>query len=102
MNGYEFKREIERIFKVARNMCPNVTDEMLYTNGAIHYMNGNDSTPFDWNCNNRLCEFLIFHKNEMGFSCQLQQFQSASESQKSLSAIRRSSQYPFHSHLKTV
>lgn len=36
MNGYEFKREIERIFKVARNMCPNVTDEMLYTNGAIH------------------------------------------------------------------
>ena len=67
MNGYEFKREIERIFKVARNMCPNVTDEMLYTNGAIHYMNGNDSTPFDWNCNNRLCEFLIFHKNEMGF-----------------------------------
>ena len=67
MNGYEFKREIERIFKVARNMCPNVTDEMLYTNGAIHYMNGNDSTPFDWNCNNRLCEFFIFHKNEMGF-----------------------------------
>ena len=67
MNGYEFKREVERIFKVARNMYPNVTDEMLDTNGAIHYMNGNDSTPFDWNCNNRLCEFLIFHKNEMGF-----------------------------------
>lgn len=67
MNGYEFKREIERIFKVARKMCPNVTDDMLYTNGAIYYMNGNDSTPFDWNCNNRLCEFFIFHKNEMGF-----------------------------------
>jgi hypothetical protein len=45
MNGYEFKREIERIFKVARNMYPNVTDEMLDTNGAIYYMNGNDSTP---------------------------------------------------------
>lgn len=67
MNGYEFKKEIERIFKVAREMCPNVTDDMLDTNGAIYYMNGNDSTPFDWNCNNRLCEFLIFHKNEMGF-----------------------------------
>lgn len=67
MNGYEFKKEIERIFKVARDMCPNVTDDMLDTNGAIYYMNGNDSTPFDWNCNNRLCEFLIFHKNEMGF-----------------------------------
>lgn len=67
MNGYEFKREIERIFKVARDMYPNVTDEMLYANGAIHYMNRNDGTRFDWNWNNRLCEFLIFHKNEMGF-----------------------------------
>ena len=67
MNGYEFKREIEQIFKVARNMYPNVTDEMLDANGAIHYMNGNDSTPFDWNCNNRLCEFFIFHKNGVGF-----------------------------------
>ena len=67
MNGYEFKREIERIFKVARSMYPNITDDMLDTNGAIYYMNGNDSTPFDWNCNNRLCEFYVFHKNEMGF-----------------------------------
>ena len=38
MNGYEFKREIERIFKVARNMYPNVTDGMLDANGAIYYM----------------------------------------------------------------
>ena len=67
MNGYEFKREIERIFKVAREMCPNITDNMLDTNGAIHYMNGNDGTSFDWNCNNRLCEFYVFHKNEIGF-----------------------------------
>lgn len=67
MNGYEFKREIERIFKVARKMCPNITDDMLDTNGAIYYMNGNDSTPFDWNCNDRLCEFYVFHKNEIGF-----------------------------------
>ena len=56
MNGYEFKREIERIFRVARNMCPNITDAMLDANGAIH-----------WNCNNRLCEFFIFYKNEVGF-----------------------------------
>ena len=35
MNGYEFKREIERIFNVARNMYPNVTDDMLDTNGAM-------------------------------------------------------------------
>lgn len=67
MNGYEFKREIERIFKVARKMCPNITDDMLDTNGAIHYMNGNDGTSFDWNTNDRLCEFYVYHKNEMGF-----------------------------------
>ena len=67
MNGYEFKREIERIFKVAREMCPNITDDMLDTNGAIHYMNGNDGTSFDWNANDRLCEFYVYHKNEMGF-----------------------------------
>lgn len=67
MNGLEFKREIERIFKVARKMCPNITNDMLYNNGAIYYMDGNDGTEFDWNMNNRLCEFLVFHKNEMGF-----------------------------------
>lgn len=67
MNGYKFKREIERIFKVAREMCPNITDDMLDTNGAIYYMNANDSTKFDWNWNDRLCEFYVFHKNEMGF-----------------------------------
>lgn len=67
MNGYEFKQEIERIFKVARSMCPSITDDMLDSNGAIHYMNGNDGTRFDWNCNDRLCEFYVFHKNEMGF-----------------------------------
>lgn len=67
MNGLEFKREIERIFKVAREMYPNITNDMLDTNGAIHYMNGNDGTDFDWNVNDRLCEFYVFHKNEMSF-----------------------------------
>lgn len=67
MNGYEFKKEIERIISTARKMYPNITDDMLDCNGAIHYMNGNDSTPFDWNTNDRLCEFYVFHKNEMGF-----------------------------------
>ena len=63
MNGLEFKREIERIFKVARKMYPSITDDMLCNNGAIYYMNGNDSTEFDWNMNDRLCEFFVFHKN---------------------------------------
>lgn len=31
-------------------------------------MNGNDGTDFDWNCNERLCEFFMFYKStEMGF-----------------------------------
>lgn len=67
MNGYEFKREIERIIGVARKMCPEITDDMLDAGGAIYYMNGNDSTPFDWNMNDRLCEFYVFHKDERGF-----------------------------------
>ena len=67
MNGLEFKREIERIFKVAREMYPNITNDMLDSNGAIYYMNGNDGTDFDWNVNDRLCEFYVFHENEMGF-----------------------------------
>lgn len=67
MNGFEFKREIEQIFKVARKMYPSITDDMIYDNGAIYYMNRRDGTKFDWNWNNRLCEFCVFHKNEMGF-----------------------------------
>ena len=39
--------EIERIFKVARSMCPNITDDMWDSDGAINYMNVNDSTPVD-------------------------------------------------------
>lgn len=67
MNGYEYKREIERIFDVARKMCPSITDDMLDEDGAIYYMNENGGTVFDWNVNGRLCEFYVFHKNEMGF-----------------------------------
>lgn len=61
------KEKLKEFLGLHETCTPNITDEMLDANGAIYYMNGNDSTPFDWNCNNRLCEFLIFHKNEMGF-----------------------------------
>lgn len=67
MNGYEYKREIERIFKVARKMYPEITDDMLDTDGAIYYLNGNDGTKFDWNVNNCLCEFYVFYKSGCGF-----------------------------------
>ena len=67
MNGYKFKEQIERVINIAREKYPSITNDMLYTNGSIYYMNGNDGTDFDWNCNDRLCEFYVFHKNEMGF-----------------------------------
>lgn len=67
MNGKAYKEEIERVIKRAKEQCPNITDDMLDSEGAIYYMNGNDSTRFDWNLNDRLCEFMVFHKNEVGF-----------------------------------
>ena len=34
---------------------------------TLFYMNGNDRTEFDWEANNRLCEFMTFYKaTEMG------------------------------------
>ena len=37
--------------------------------GKIYYMNGNDGTDFDWDCNDRTCEFMVFNENEMGYIC---------------------------------
>ena len=67
------KRELELLekvvefFKDIRKEYSNITDDMLDNNGAIYYMNGNDGTHFDWNCNDRLCEFVVFYKSEYGF-----------------------------------
>lgn len=38
----------------------------LFQNGVTLYMNGNDGTAFDWEANDRLCEFMRFHPNEYG------------------------------------
>ncbi len=35
----------------------NIPKSKLEKNGKIIYANGNDSTQFDWYCNNMLCEF---------------------------------------------
>ena len=42
-----------------RNQFPDVKDTDLEDNGEIFYMNGNDGTDFDWEVNDRLCEFGI-------------------------------------------
>ena len=68
MNGRIIINKVIEYIKKAREMFPEVTDDMLYGNGAIYYMNGNDGTEFDWKANDRCCEFYMFYKeSEMGF-----------------------------------
>ena len=40
----------------------NISNDMLLENGSIYYMNGNDGTAFDWDCNDNTCEFMCFYK----------------------------------------
>ena len=47
-----------------RKEYPIIGNEL---DGKIYYMNGNDGTDFDWKCNERVCEFMVFHENEMGY-----------------------------------
>jgi len=63
----DFFDAVKQIMAEARAKYPEYKDSNLDTNGEIFYMNGNDSTKFDWEVNDRLCEFMIFHKDEMGF-----------------------------------
>ena len=68
MNGRIIVNKVIEYIKKAREMFPEVTDDMLCGNGAIYYMNGNDGTEFDWEMNGRCCEFYLFYKEtEMGF-----------------------------------
>jgi hypothetical protein len=69
--GNELIQIVRDYFAEARKLMPEVTDDMLCDEGdgeKIYYMNGNDGTDFDWQVNNRLCEFFMFYKeNEYGF-----------------------------------
>ena len=40
-----------------------IDKDSLEDHGTIFYMNGNDSTLFDFEMNDRLCEFGVFHAN---------------------------------------
>lgn len=65
------KQLLEQVLDYARSArqkyMPSVSDEDLCDNGAIYYMNGNDGTDFDWNCNGRVCEIMQFYKiTELG------------------------------------
>lgn len=56
--------QIVNIINEVREEYPIIGNEL---DGKIYYMNGNDGTAFDWNCNERVCEFMVFHENEMGY-----------------------------------
>lgn len=67
MNATYFKEKIEALFADVRKKYP-VDDEKLCDGGKIYYMNGNDSTEFDWSVNDCLCEFMVFWKtSEVGY-----------------------------------
>ncbi len=55
--------QIKGIVADIRAKYPRITDEMLLDDGKITYANGNDSTSFDWSCNDRLCEFMVYHNS---------------------------------------
>lgn len=63
MKNYEIIQKMFDEWK-ERNGLKN---EDLLKDGAVHYMNGNDGTDFDWQVNDRVCEFYVFYKeSEMG------------------------------------
>lgn len=63
MANYEYIKNLVEDLKVKYNL----NNSELIENGAVHYMNGNDFTDFDWHVNNMVCEFVVFYKeSEMG------------------------------------
>lgn len=56
--------QIVDIIDEIREEYPIIGNEL---DGKIYYMNGNDGTDFDWTCNGRTCEFMMFNEKEMGY-----------------------------------
>ena len=57
---------LNQIYKIVEEIREKYPCE-AELDGKIYYMNGNDGTDFDWEVNNRLCEFMVFHENEYGY-----------------------------------
>ena len=60
----EYINRIKDGLETARNMYQIPLSD-LKGNGTIIYMNGNDGTAFDWEMNNRLCEFGYLMKDSV-------------------------------------
>ena len=40
------------------------SEDSLYQNGTVYYMNGKNGTEFDWHVNDRLSDFMVFYNDE--------------------------------------
>ena len=69
MRASDYKQIIESIFEKVYSDCRcSVPEDQLLENGAIFYENGADGTEFDWQMNERLCEFMSYWRSsKMGF-----------------------------------
>lgn len=60
---------LEKVVKIGEEAIskylPEVELKMLEESGKLYYMNDIDGTLFDWQMNERLCEFMSFY-NESG------------------------------------
>lgn len=66
--GREIINKVIDYFNKARQLYPEITNDMLVDGGDIYYMNGNDGTEFDWFANDMCCEFYVFYNStEKGF-----------------------------------
>lgn len=65
----EAKEILKKVINyINRGMDPEITPDMLDENGAIYYRNGNDGTKWDWEENDRTCEFMNYYKST-GYGC---------------------------------
>lgn len=72
MGAFEIFKKIFDYILLIRRSHPEIKDEDLEENGKIIYANGNDGTDFDWNCNDRMCELMVYFRDDgpkdgMGF-----------------------------------
>lgn len=59
---------IKETVREIRAKYPNIKAEDLNEHDTIYYTNKNNGTNFDWQVNDRLCEFMVYHKESgMGF-----------------------------------
>lgn len=65
--GEKIINKVKDVFTEVREKYPEITNEKLEENGAIHYMNERNGTDFDWHANGHTSGLMVFHKSGRGF-----------------------------------